>query len=230
ADPLAGHGDERADLSGPRRQRSAGLRQVLGVAVIEVAHGAGRALDPVLADLPGDVAPDLALVAQVHAELAQRGADAGGLPGARRGEQRRVAGVEALAPVAPAALLDARHGDAQRRVRGDEPGRVEDAVLLGANQADATTRAMRLHLRHATQTAPAVARVRRADAPWLSTCPQGNLSAGARRRPGRAADARSAMVSSDTGMIASAIVAAGFDADGHSTADPRVTTDVTPSA
>src|SRR5437867_8162559 len=38
------------------------------------------------------------------------------------------------------------------------------------------------------------------------------------------------MVSSDTGMIASAIIAAGCDGEGHSTAHPRVTTDVTPSA
>src|SRR5438876_10320938 len=136
--------------------------------------------------------------------------------------------------VSACGLLGRRGGRSARVASGyDSRGHTPSPIWRRenrANQADATTRAMRLHLRHATQTAPAVARVRRADAPWLSTCPQGNLSAGARRRPGRAADARSAMVSSDTGMIASAIVAAGCDADGHSTADPRVTTDVTPRA
>src|SRR5207247_7549329 len=97
-------------------------------------HGAGGALDLPVAQGPGDVAPGLALVARVRAALAQRGADAGGLLCARGGEQRCVAGVKALAPVAPAALLDARDGDAQGGLGSDEHSGVEDAVLPGADQ------------------------------------------------------------------------------------------------
>src|SRR5438132_57370 len=82
-------------LAGPGPERPGRGRDVFGEASVEVAHGAGRALDLPLAEGSGDVAPDLALVARVRAAFAQGGADACGLLRTRGGEERRVAGVEA---------------------------------------------------------------------------------------------------------------------------------------
>ena len=71
------------------------------------------------------------------------------------------------APVGPASLLDAAHGDGHGGAGGDEHGHIEDAVLLGADQLLAVEEEQRLvgrvgdlEIRHR----PRLAHLRDADA------------------------------------------------------------------